>query len=85
LLLNWNIPEVYCQIARDHHAEDHSEDLPLAIVRLANEGSRRLGLGLDPDPELILSAIPEANMLQVSDKLLSELEEMIEDHLSIAA
>ena len=48
LLLSWNIPEIYCQIARDHHTEDLSEDLPLAIVRLANEGSRRLGLGLDP-------------------------------------
>jgi HD-like signal output (HDOD) protein len=85
LLLSWNIPEIYCQIARDHHTEDLSEDLPLAIVRLANEGSRRLGLGLDPNPGQILSATPEANMLQVSEKLLSELEVMIEGHLSIAA
>jgi len=85
LLFSWNIPEVYCQIARDHHSEEHSEDLPLAIVRLANEGSRKLGLGLDPNPELNLSNTPEANMLQVSEKLLSELEEMIENHLSIAA
>jgi HD-like signal output (HDOD) protein len=85
LLLSWNIPEIYCQIARDHHTEDLSEDLPLAIVRLANEGSRRLGLGLDPNPGQILSAMPEANMLQVSEKLLSELEVMIEEHLSIAA
>ena len=85
LLLSWNIPEIYCQIARDHHSEDLSEDLPLAIVRLANEGSRRLGLGLDPNTGLILSATPEANMLQVSKKLLSELEVMIEEHLFIAA
>jgi HD-like signal output (HDOD) protein len=85
LLLSWNIPEIYCQIARDHHSEDLSEDLPLAIVRLANECSRKLGLGLDPNPNLILSATPEANMLQVSEKLLSEMEVMIEEHLSIAA
>lgn len=85
LLMSWNIPEIYGQIARDHHSEDLSEDLPMAIVRLANQGSRRLGLGLDPNPELILSATPEAKMLQVGEKLLSEMEEMIEDHLSIAA
>jgi len=85
LLLGWRVPEIYCQIARDHHAEDLSGDLPLAIVRLANEGSRKLGLGLDPDPSLILSATPEASLLKVSEILLAELEVMIEDHLSIAA
>jgi HD-like signal output (HDOD) protein len=57
LLLSWNIPEIYSQIARDHH----------------------------PNTGLILSATPEANMLQVSEKLLSELEVMIEEHLFIAA
>jgi HD-like signal output (HDOD) protein len=85
LLSNWNIPEIYCQIARDHHSEDPPEDLPLAIVRLANECSRKIGLGLDPNPALILSETPEARMLRVSETLLSEMEAMIEDHLSIAA
>jgi HD-like signal output (HDOD) protein len=85
LLLGWHVPEIYCQIARDHHSEDLSGDLPLTIVRLANEGSRKLGLGLDPDPSLILSATPEASLLKVSEILLAELEVMMEDHLSIAA
>jgi HD-like signal output (HDOD) protein len=85
LLLGWRVPEIYCQIARDHHSEDLSGDLPLAIVRLANEGSRKLGLGLDPDTSLILAATPEASLLKVSEILLAELEVMIEDHLSIAA
>lgn len=85
LLVGWNVPEVYCQITRDHHSEDLSEDLPLAIVRLANEGSRKLGLGLDPNPSLILSATPEASLLKTSEILLAELEAMIEDHLSTAA
>jgi hypothetical protein len=85
LLLRWHVPEIYCQIARDHHAIDLSGDLPLTIVRLANEGSRKLGLGLDPDPSLILSATPEASLLKVSEILLAELEVMIEDHLSVAA
>lgn len=85
LLMSWNVPPIYCQIARDHHAEGLSEDLPLAIVRLANEGSRKLGLGLDPNPSINLSETPEAALLNASEKLLSELEAMIEEHLLIAA
>jgi HD-like signal output (HDOD) protein len=86
LLQNWNIPEIYCQIARDHHSDDLSSgDLPLVIVRLANNGSRKLGLGLDPNPTLELGATPEASLLNVGEDLLGELESMIEEHLSIAA
>jgi hypothetical protein len=62
-----------------------SGDLPLTIVRLANEGSRKLGLGLDPNPSLILSETPEAGLLKVEDTLLDELQAMIEEHLMAAA
>jgi putative nucleotidyltransferase with HDIG domain len=86
LLQDWNVPEIYCQIARDHHSEEISEgDLPMTIVRLANEGSRKLGVGLDPNPSLVLAATPEASLLHVSEILLAELEVMIEDHISNAA
>ncbi len=86
LLQQWKIPEIYCQIARDHHSVDlPAGDLPLAIVRLANEGSRKLGLGLDPNPSLVLSETQEAAMLKVGETLLKELQAMLEDHLSIAA
>jgi len=86
LLQSWNIPEIYCQIARDHHSEDLSSgDLPLIIVRLANNGSRKLGLGLDPNPALELSATQEASTLGIGDDLLSELESMLEQDLTIAA
>ncbi len=85
LLLSWRVPDVYCQIARDHHSEDFSGDLPLAIVRLANAGSRKLGLGLDPNPSLVLSETMEAGLLKVSQSLLDELQAMIEEHLIIAA
>jgi HD-like signal output (HDOD) protein len=86
LLQDWNVPEIYCQIARDHHSEEISEgDLPMTIVRLANEGSRKLGVGLDPNPSLVLAATPEASLLKVSEVLLAELEVMIEDHISNAA
>ncbi len=86
LLQEWNVPEIYCQIARDHHSDRISEgDLPMTIVRLATEGSRKLGVGLDPNPSLVLAATPEASLLKVSDILLAELEVMIEDHISNAA
>jgi putative nucleotidyltransferase with HDIG domain len=85
LLTSWNVPQVYCQIARDHHIEELSGDLPLAIVRLANAGSRKLGLGLDPNPSLILTETPEASLLKVDETLLDELRAMIEEHLIVAA
>jgi putative nucleotidyltransferase with HDIG domain len=86
ILQDWNIPEIYCQIARDHHSEKiPMGELPLAIVRLANEGSRKLGLGLDPDPSLVLAETQEASLLEVNETLLDELTEMIEGHLVVAA
>jgi putative nucleotidyltransferase with HDIG domain len=86
LLQKWNVPEIYCQIARDHHSVDlSSEDLPLLIVCLANNGSRKLGLGLDPQPSIDLARTPEANLLHLGDVLLSEMESMLQEHLSIAA
>lgn len=86
LLQSWNLPDDYCCIARDHHAEEVSPDkIPLAIVRLANESSKKLGAGLDSNPDLVLAATAEANMLKTSELLLAELEIMLEDHLAQAA
>lgn len=86
LLQKWNVPELYCQIARDHHMGGMSpEDLPLLIVCLANNGSRKLGLGLDPQPSIDLAQTPEANLLRVGEVLLSELGSMLQEHLSAAA
>jgi putative nucleotidyltransferase with HDIG domain len=86
LLQSWNLPEDYCNITRDHHMESiPAENVPLAIVRLANESSRKLGIGLDPNPNLSLAETPEACMLKASELLLAELEVMLEDHLFQAA
>jgi putative nucleotidyltransferase with HDIG domain len=86
LLQDWDVPEIYCQIARDHHSENISAgDLPMTIVRLANEGSRKVGVGLDPNPSLILAATPEASLLKVSENLLAEMEAMLENHIFQAA
>jgi putative nucleotidyltransferase with HDIG domain len=82
LLRHWNIPDVYCVIAKTHHdCEFDAANLALIIVRLANEAARKAGTGLDPDPSLILYATPEAHALRSSEVLLAEFEIMIEDHI----
>jgi putative nucleotidyltransferase with HDIG domain len=86
LLRSWNLPDDYCVIARDHHAEELPvENIPLIIVRLANESSKKLGAGLDPSPDTVLAATPEATLLKTSEIMLAELEIMLEDHLTQAA
>ena len=86
LLRRWNLPEIYCRIAQQHHSEEFdSADLPLVIVRLANEASNKLGYGLNPDPSLVLSATPEAQCLKAGEVLLAELEIMLEDELEQSA
>jgi putative nucleotidyltransferase with HDIG domain len=80
LLKDWNIPETYCLIARDHHGEEYdASDFALGIVRLANMTASRLGLSLHPDPSLVLGDLPEAHSLGANEILLAELEIMLED------
>jgi putative nucleotidyltransferase with HDIG domain len=82
LLKNWNVPDVYCHIAQAHHDQEIApSELPLAVVRLANETSNKLSIGLHPNPAMVLSSTQGAALLKTSDVLLAELEVMIEDHL----
>lgn len=86
LLKAWNIPEIYCQIARDHHNEEFpAGDLTMAIVRLANEGSRQLIPGANPEIKLTLADGPEAALLKVNESHLEELQAMLEEHLVMVA
>jgi len=81
-LKRWDIPSVYCEIARDHHAaEFHPSKIPLISVRLANNAAAKMGISLKPNPNIILSALPEAQCLNANDILLAELEIMMEDSL----
>ena len=80
LLKHWNLPEKYCQVAREHHAEefDYTDNL-LVLVRLANHICHKLGIGLCEDPSLSLMETPEANQLQLSEVDLARLEVRLED------
>ena len=85
-LKTWNIPEVYCRVARDHHKpECDSSDPVLLVVRLANAAASKMGISLTPEPSLVLNSLPEAQMLGAGDVMLAELEIMLEDTASETA
>jgi HD-like signal output (HDOD) protein len=80
LLKRWDIPDIYCAIARDHNLDEFEpSNISLTTVRLANQASAKMGLSLKSDPSLVLSALPEAQALGAGEILLAELEIMLED------
>ncbi len=83
LLKQWNLPERYCDMAREHHAFDFDpDDVELSALRLVDAAATKIGAGWSADPSLVLSAMPEAAGLGVNDVALAELEIMMEDSLA---
>ena len=86
VMKRWEVPDIYCQIVRDHHQLDiTTDDLPQAIVRLANSGSLLLFKENVDDSLSHLVKTPAAKLLQVNEDLLLELQEMLEEHRATAA
>ncbi len=80
LMQKWDMPEQYCLVARDHHIpECDPKDYLLVIVRLADMMCHKLGIGISRDPGLNLAATAEANILELSEIDLAELEVFLED------
>lgn len=80
LMRNWLMPEMYCEIVRDHEKEDWDQsNQVLTVVRLANQACRALGVGLLSDPTILLFTTPEAHALGFREVALAELEIVIED------
>lgn len=85
LLQQWNIPEKYCVVARDHHVEDPDPcNTLLLVVRLVDKACNKLSIGLNPQPDITLAASPEAGLLDLTEVDVAELEIRIEDSLSLA-
>ncbi|MBI5557479.1 MAG: HDOD domain-containing protein [Deltaproteobacteria bacterium] len=85
LLSQWNIPQIFCEIARGHHSEDFDQDnIPLLLVRLTNQACNKLGIGMTRDPSIVLVSAPEAAPLRIKEIVLAELEVMLEDTMQIA-
>jgi len=79
-MVQWNLPEKYCHVARDHHKEPFdSKDMLSALVRLADKACLKLGIGLTADPALVLAATAEADALHLSEVDLAQMEIMLED------
>ena len=86
ILSNWNLPEKYCRVARDHHlAELDSTNLLLVMVRMANQVCHKMGIGLIEDPTIVLMESREAAQLQLSEMDLARLEVRLEDSQVIAS
>jgi putative nucleotidyltransferase with HDIG domain len=84
LMRKWNMPETYCTVVRDHHAEQWDQgNAVLAIVRLVNQACRKLGVHMSPDPTLVLFACGEAQFLGIREITLAELEIVIEDAMKL--
>jgi putative nucleotidyltransferase with HDIG domain len=84
IMKQWNIPETYISVARDHHCDDWDQGNPLlAVVRLVNQACRKVGVHSCPEPTLVLFAATEAQVLGVREINLAELEIVIEDALVI--
>lgn len=84
LFEEWNLPELYKEVVANHHDEAlDRQNIIVTLVKLANMGCRKLGLGLTKQPDLVLPTSGEAQFLGIDEIALAELEIMLEDHFLI--
>jgi len=80
LFEEWNLPEAYQEVVANHHAEElDTQNIVVALVKLANNGCRKLGLGLTQSPDIVLPTTAEAQFLGIDEIALAEFEIMLED------
>ncbi len=80
LMQHWNFPSMYCDVIRDHHADEwDTVNKMLTIVRFVNLACNRIGLGLIHHPDLVLISTREAEVLDITATQIVELEAMLEE------
>lgn len=85
LMQQWNMPLTYCTAVRDHHNEKFdTKDSLLILVRLSNLVCNTIGIGAKSQPDLSPSTTLEANLLNVTEIDLAELEIKLEDISALA-
>lgn len=78
----WSLPEVYKTLVSEYHTEEPDIQNPMvALVKLANIGCRKIGLGLEKSPDIVLPTTGEAQFLGIDEIALAEFEIMLEDGL----
>ena len=83
LLKTWNLPEIYCLVARHHHDADMEDrDVVLLMVSLANKVLAKAGIGITRTPDIDLATSPEAVHLDLSEIKVAELELTVEDYVA---
>ncbi len=85
LMQHWNIPELYVEIVRQHHAETYdTTNTLLLMVRLVDMACKKMGIGLHHDPSIVLATTTEAQALGAKAGVLAELEIMLEDAMTLS-
>ena len=80
LAQQWNLPEEYARVIKEHDAEQVAgDDALLLMVRLANHACHHLGIGLVGDESIELASTEEAQQLCAGEIVLAELEITLED------
>jgi len=86
LMAQWNIPDAYADVVRDHELPEVDErNLLLQIVRLVDRACNKQGIGLRGEEPVDLAARPEVTNLRVTPVLLAELEIRLEDAMELAS
>lgn len=86
LVAAWNLPEKFAMsIGRRQEAGPSGRDVIAALVGLADQGCRKLGLGWECDPGVVLSTTAEAQLLGLDEIALAEFEIMLEDRFGLGA
>ncbi len=82
LLKNWNIPDKYCQVAKEHHDEKFDpNNIPLIVLRLVNKTCNKVGLSIEKKDDSMNSTTAEASFFGFSEIKMAQLELQIEDSL----
>ncbi|MBU1341839.1 MAG: HDOD domain-containing protein [Proteobacteria bacterium] len=82
LLKKWNIPDKYCQVAKEHHDEKFdTTNVSLIILRLVNKTCNKIGVSIEKNNDAATSVTAEAAFFGFSEIKLAELELQIEDSI----
>ncbi|MEM1089347.1 MAG: HDOD domain-containing protein [Pseudomonadota bacterium] len=85
LLELWNLPESFQAVVAQQESSSFDEgNVVLSIVRLVDKACAKEGISDYPDPSISLETTREAQVLNVNDIVLAELQIVVEDAASEA-
>ncbi|MEM9530921.1 MAG: HDOD domain-containing protein [Pseudomonadota bacterium] len=80
LMQTWDMPESICQVVEQQDQPEFDDsNITLAIVRLVDKACAKEGFSDFPDPSLCLDTSAEAQVLNLNDITLAELQVVLED------